>query len=151
MTRGLLGDWYTYQMDYNNLSEEIRKFVDEVSNVAVGYLKKGEMFSPFLASRHDGKNKMNKYQGGSLDKALELAENDIQNLTADICVLTYIDTITLKDKGKESKSTAIIFQIYGMEEDNGYSFALVYKFEGDRFFVANEKVFLGNIRNILIF
>lgn len=64
-----------------------------------------------------------------------------------ITVLLYQDDIELKD----GKITAIISQLYEFDEDNGYSFGLGFKVLKDKIKLSNERVFLGEIRNFLMF
>jgi hypothetical protein len=76
-----------------------------------------------------------------------MAEEEIEDLDEETVVLIYQNKIQLNDGNFD----AIVSQIYNVEEDSGYSFGLIYKIEDAKIKFLNSRIFLGNVRNCLVF
>ncbi|MBB6499899.1 hypothetical protein [Pedobacter cryoconitis] len=136
-------------MEYNNLTPELKETAEKAIDIALDILKtKTEKFHSFVIYG-EKKNKLERFITDSDDDALEQAIEFIEEIddNSSAVVYAYQDEIKLKD-GKEA---AIVMNIYGDEEDNGYSFAQLYRYADNKIQLSDEKLFLGNIRNVLIF
>ena len=76
-----------------------------------------------------------------------MALEEIESLDEETVVLIYKDVIKLNDGSFDG----IISQIYNVDEDSGYSFGLLYKLEDHKISFLNKRVFLGDVRNCLIY
>jgi len=131
-------------MDFEDLEKELQSEVERGEEVAIEYIQSGVQFSPFI---YFGEKNIKKLVADSLDEALEMAEEEIEDIGEETVVLIYKNKITLNDGSFD----AIVSQVYNVDEESGYSFGLVYKIEDNKIKFLNKRVFLGNVRNCLIF
>ena len=135
-------------MKYSELSDRIKSAIEKVENIATEEIAGNSVFHPFLF--YKGKvNNLRRLMVDSIDEAIDLTEELIQDIEEDIdiVILTFKDKIELND----GIFDAIIYQIYDTDEDNGYSYGQIYEIKDGKIVFFNKKIFLGNIRNLLIF
>jgi len=131
-------------MKFIELREDLQKLVLLSEEYAIKHLEQEDTFFPYIFVEE---NKIQRLLIEDLDVAIEEGHDIISDLDIDTGVLVYQDLISFSDGDVE----AIVVEIHDMEEDNGYSFALGFKREGGKLLFLNEHVFIGNIRNCLIF
>ena len=131
-------------MEFVNLKDDLKKSVEQVEEYAVINLQNNMDFSAYISL---GENKIQKIITDSVDEAIEIAQEEIEDLDEETVVFVYKDTIQLTD----GTFDAIITQLFNEDEESGYSYGLVYKIENGKISFLNKHVFLGNIRNCLIF
>lgn len=131
-------------MQYEELEKELQLEIEKAEEIAIGYLQERINYSPFI---YFGDNNIKKFIADSLDEAIELATEEIEGMDEETVVLIYKETIELNDGDFD----AIVSQIYNVNEDSAYSFGLLYKIESDTIKFLNKRVFLGDIRNCLIY
>lgn len=135
-------------MKYSELNNRIKTVVEKAENLAITGISNDIDISPFLVYGGNS-DKIKRLIVDSIDEAIDLTEEELEELEEETntVVLTFKDKISLKDGTFDS----IIYQIYDTDEDDGYSFGQIYKIENGKIVFLNEKVFLGKIRNLLIF
>ncbi|MBT2621198.1 MULTISPECIES: hypothetical protein [Chryseobacterium] len=131
-------------MEFEDLEQELQSEVEKAEEVAIENIQNGINFSPFI---YFGEKSIKKMVADSLDEAIEMAEEEIEDIGEETVVLIYKNNIKLNDGSFD----AIVSQVYNVDEDSGYSFGLVYKIEDSKIKFLNKRVFLGNVRNCLIF
>lgn len=131
-------------MEYSNLRDELKHAVEIAEELAIESIKNNVDFSPYIFS---GDKQIRRFFSDSLEDAIENAIEEIENMEEETVVLIFKDTIALKDGSFD----AIVSQIYNDDEDFGHSFGLLYKIEDNTIKFLNKRVFLGEIRNCLIF
>lgn len=131
-------------MKFTELREDLQKLVLSSEEYAIKCLKQENTFYPYIFI---GENKIQKLLIEDLDLAIEKGQDIISDLDIATAILVYQDIISFRDGDID----AIVVQIHDMDEDDGYSFALGFKRESDKLFFLNEYVFIGDIRNCLIF
>jgi hypothetical protein len=94
-----------------------------------------------------GEKEIKKFKADSLEDAIDIALGEIESLEEVTVVLIYKDVIKLNDGSFDG----IVSQIYNVDEDSGYSFGLLYKIEGNKISFLNKRVYLGDVRNCLVF
>lgn len=135
-------------MEYSNLSKRIKVVVEKVENLVITELVDNSDYNPFLIYGEDS-DKIKRLMVNSIDEAIELAEDEIEIIedNTKTIVLTFKDKIALNDGIFDT----IIYQIYDIDEIDGYSFGQIYNIENDEMVFLNKKIFLGKIRNPLAF
>jgi len=128
-------------MEFEDLEKDLQAEVEKGEEIAIENIQNGVRFSPFI---YFGEKNIKKMIADSLD---EMAEEEIESIDEETVVLIYSNKITLKDGSFD----AIVSQVYNVDEGSGYSFGLVYKIEDNKMKFLNKRVFLGNVRNCLIF
>lgn len=131
-------------MEFEDLEKYLQSEVEKAEEIAIENIQNGVDFSPFI---YFGEKNIKKVIADSLDEAIEMAEEEIEDIQEETVVLIYKNTITLNDGSFD----AIVSQVYNQDEESGYSFGLVYKIEDNKMKFLNKRVFLGNIRNCLIY
>ena len=131
-------------MEFEELETALRSEIEKAEEIAIENIQTGINFSPFIF--FEGKS-IKKFVADSLDDAIDMALEEIENLEAETVVLMYKNIIALNDGSFD----AIVSQIYNVNEDSGYSYGLLYKIEDNKMRFLNERIFLGNVRNCLIF
>ncbi|MDO3425579.1 hypothetical protein QWT87_11830 [Chryseobacterium sp. APV1] len=131
-------------MEFEELEQELQSEIEKAEEIAIENIQNGVDFSPFI---YFGEKNIKKLKADSLDEAIEMAEEEIEDIEEETVVLIYKNNIQLNDGNFD----AIVSQVYNVDEDSGYSFGLVYKIEDNKIKFLNKRVFLGNIRNCLIF
>jgi len=131
-------------MQYGELEKELQLEIEKAEEIAIGYIQKHIDYSPYI---YFGDNNVKKFVADSLYDAIELATEEIEDMDEETVVLIYKETIELNDGNFD----AIVSQVYNVNEDSAYSFGLLYKIESDTVKFLNMRVFLGDIRNCLIY
>jgi hypothetical protein len=131
-------------MEFEELEASLRSETEKAEEIAIVNIQEGINFAPFIY--YPEKN-IKKIVADSLNDALEMAEEEIENLEQDTVILIYRDTVKLNDGSFD----AIISRIYDVNEDSGYSYGLSYKIEDSKLKFLNKRVFLGEVRNCLIY
>ncbi|KAE9526287.1 hypothetical protein [Testudinibacter aquarius] len=131
-------------MEFINLKYDLKKSVEQAEEYAIINLQNNVEFSPYISL---GEKKIQKIIADSVDEAIEIAQEEIENLDEETVVFVYKDTIQLTDETFD----AIITQLFNEDEECGYSYGLVYKIENSKISFLNKHIFLGNIRNCLVF
>jgi hypothetical protein len=137
-------------MEYEKLNVNLKDIAQKALNTALDSLDNGKnTFSPFLIYEKDKKVKLKRFQSGNSAEAFNMALEYIEDMEdAPFAIaLAYMDDVTLKD----GRFPAIMINIYGDEEDSGYSYGQIYKIEAGAIMLLNKIMFLGNIRNALLF
>lgn len=119
-------------------------FIEKAEDIAVESISNNIDFAPYI---YYGIKKIKRMNGDSLGESIKLAEEEIDNMDDETVVLVFQDLVKLND----GSFNAIISQIYNQDEDYGYSFGLIYRIENGMIKFLNKRVFLGNIRNCLVF
>ncbi|WP_108867172.1 hypothetical protein [Aquimarina aquimarini] len=134
-------------MKYSDLDKKLQEAIEKAENIAIENIKEHQSFMPFIL--HGEKmNKVKKIVSKNIDEIIDIAEEEIAEMEdSDIVILIYQDIIRLNDGDVNS----IVSQVYGFEEDSGYSFGLGYRIGKDKIQFLNKRVFLGEIRNFLMF
>lgn len=136
-------------MDYNSIAPQLKRLSEKAIDIALEIVRtEGAKLHPFVIYGNDS-DKLERFIVDSNDEALEAAIEFIEEIEdgSEAVVYVFKDLIQLND----GKFDAIIVQIYGTDEDNGYSFGQLYRVADNKIQLLNEKVFLGEIRNILVF
>lgn len=132
-------------MNFTDLRKDLQQMVVDAEEYAIKSIQESNDFTPYIYTEG---NKLKKIITDDLEEAIETAheiiEEDIEEETA---IFVYNDCIEFKD----GEITAIVLQIFDFNEDFGYSFGLGYNIENNTIKFLNQRVFLGNIRNVLIF
>ncbi|MCX2429426.1 hypothetical protein [Pedobacter sp. GR22-10] len=131
-------------MEFEELETKLQSAIEKAEEVAIENIQVGIDFSPFIIF---DEKEIKKFKADSLDDAIDMALEEIGSLEEETVVLIYKDVIKLNDGSFDG----IISQIYNVDEDSGYSFGLLYKLEDNKISFLNKRVFLGDVRNCLIF
>jgi len=131
-------------MKFEELETKLQSAIEKAEEIAIENIQLGIDFSPFIVFEE---KEIKKFKADSLDDAIDKALEEIESLEEETVVLVYKDVIKLNDGCFDG----IISQIYNVDEDSGYSFGLLYKIENDKISFLNKRVFLGDVRNCLIF
>jgi hypothetical protein len=131
-------------MEFIDLNDNLRQAVEEAEQYAIMNIQSGVTINPYISL---GENKIQKIIAEDIDTAIEVANEEIEDLNTETVVFIYEDTIELAD----GNCQAIVSQLFNEDEDNGYSFGLAYKIEDKKIVFLNNRVFLGNIRNCLVY
>ncbi len=118
--------------------------VEQAEEIAIGYIKNGIKFHPYIFTQD---KKIEKILCDSLDEAIDEAVEKIEAMNDETVVLIFYDKISLKDGNVDT----IVSQIYNEDEDKGYSFGLGYKIEDGNIQFLNRRIYLGDIRNCLVY
>jgi hypothetical protein len=129
-------------MEFIDLHDNLKQAVETAEQYAIMSIQNGVNITPYISL---GENKIQKIIAEDIDTAIEAAQAEIEDLDAETVVFIYNDTLELADGTYE----AIVSQLFNEDEDNGYSFGLAYKIE--KIVFLNKRVFLGNIRNCLVY
>lgn len=131
-------------MKFKELREDLQKLVLLSQEYAIKCLEFDNHFSPYIFIEE---NKIQKLLINDLDIAIEEGQDIISDLDIATGILVYQDIVSFKDGDVD----AIVVQIHDLDEDNGYSYAQGFKRENDRLLFLQEHIFIGNIRNCLVF
>ncbi|WP_312076434.1 hypothetical protein [Chryseobacterium sp.] len=131
-------------MEFKELSNKLQAFTIDAEEYAIKAIQENIKFSPYIFL---GSRKMKKIIAENLDEVVEIATEEIEELEEETVVLIYHDKVKLND----GEFDGIISQIYDIDEDSAYSFGLLYKIESNTINFLNKRVFLGKVRNCLIF
>ncbi|TNH02267.1 hypothetical protein [Testudinibacter sp. TR-2022] len=131
-------------MEFINLKDDLKKSVEQAEEYAIINLQNNVKFSPYISF---GEKKIQKIIADSVDEAIEIAQEEIEDLDEETVVFVYKDKIQLTD----GTFDAIITQLFNEDEESGYSYGLAYKIENGKISFLNKHIFLGNIRNCLVF
>ncbi len=125
-------------MEYITLNNEIKIVIEKAEEIAISNLKNGIEFHSYLIYGKES-DSIKKLISDSIEETIELAEEIIEKIDDDTetVVLIYKEKIELKD----GLFDAIVSQVYNMDEDNGYSYALIYKVENDKIKFLNNHLF----------
>jgi hypothetical protein len=135
-------------MKYQQLESSLQKQTEYAVKMASDLLTKNKSFSPFIIYGKEH-NKIERLIVDSIDKAIDAAVDFIEDIDdgSEMVILCYNEKITLAD----GIIDAIITQIYGVDEESGYSFAHGYKIKEDEIVFLNEAIYLGSLRNCLVY
>lgn len=131
-------------MQYEKLEKALQLEIEKAEEIAIGYIQERINYSPYI---YFGENNIKKFVADSLDEAIETAIEEIEGLDEETVVLIFKEVIELNDGSFD----AIVSQIYNIDEDSAYSFGLLYKLEDNKIMFLNKRVFLGEVRNCLIY
>lgn len=126
------------------LNPNLQAEVEKAEEIAISYILSNIKYSPFISF---GNTHLKKFVADTLDEAIDAAVDEIENLEEETVVLVFHELIRLHD----AKLDGIVSQVYNVDEDTGYSFGLLYKIEEGKIEFLKNRVFLGEIRNCLIF
>lgn len=129
-------------MKFSDLTEKLQKMTTNAEDFAIESLREGAIFSPFIFY---GEKKITRIIANDIGEAIDQAHDVMEDSGEETGIFVYHDVIDLG----EDPFDAIITQIHDEDEDSGYSFALVYRIIDDKIQFLNERVFLGEIRNVL--
>ncbi|MGN7824006.1 hypothetical protein ACTJJB_28030 [Chitinophaga sp. 22536] len=134
-------------MEYTDLSPSLQAAMEKAENIATEQLQSLRDFNPFILCG-ESLDKIERIQSRETDEMFEMAEEIIGEMDdSETTVLTYPDTIMLND----GTFNAIVCQIYNVDEDFGYSFGQIYRIDAGKINFLNKRVFLGEVRNLLVF
>ncbi|MBC9910277.1 hypothetical protein [Chitinophaga varians] len=134
-------------MEYTDLSPSLQAAAVKAENIAVEQIQSLRDFDPFILCG-ESLDKIKRIQTRDTDEILEVAEEIIGEADdSETVVLAYPDTVMLKD----GTFDAIVCQIYNVDEDFGYSFGQIYRIDEGKINFMNKRVFLGEVRNLLVF
>lgn len=134
-------------MEYTHLSPSLQAAAVKAENIAIEQIQSQRDFNPFVLYG-DSLDKLDRIQTRDTDEILEAAEEIIANIDdSETAVLVYQDNIMLND----GTFDAIVCQIYNVDEDFGYSFGQIYRISEGKINLLNKRVFLGEVRNLLVF
>lgn len=135
-------------MEYEKLDQALKTRAEEAINMALDLLSLSLPIMPFILYGQ-ANNKLERFQLDDLEEAIELANEFIDEIEdgTRVAILCYLDMVQLND----GDFKAIIVQVYSTDEDTGYSFAQVYQLIENNIQLSNQKIFLGAIRNVLVF
>jgi len=131
-------------MQFEELETTLQSEIEKAETNAIENIQAGVNFSPFIIF---GEKEIRKFKADSLEDAIDMALEEIESLEEETVVLIYKDVIQLN----EGCFDGIVSQIYNVDEDSGYSFALLYKIEDNKISFLNKRVSLEDVRNCLIF
>jgi len=131
-------------MKFEELEITLQSEVEKAEEIAIKYIQDGINLPPFIIF---GEKEIKKFKADSQDDAIDMALEEIEGLEEETVILIYKDVIKLNDGSFDG----IVSQIYNVDEDFGYSFGLLYKIEDNKISFLNERVYLGDVRNCLIF
>jgi len=131
-------------MEFLELKKELKQAVEQAEEYAIASLQSSNDFFPYIFS---GDKKIKKIIEDTIDDAIEIAHEEIEDMEEETVIFVYKEAIELAD----GKFDAIVTQVFNDDEDHGYSFALIYRIINNKISFLNQRVSLGNIRNVLIF
>lgn len=134
-------------MEYTDLSPSLQAAIAKAENIAIEQIRSQRDFEPFILSG-DPLDAIQRIKTRDMDGILDMAEELLSETDdSETAVLAYKDRISLND----GTFDAIVCQIYNVEEDTGYSFGQIYQIVDGHIRFLNKRVFLGKVRNLLIF
>lgn len=135
-------------MEYLKLNKDLIKQAENAVKIASDFMLKSQFFSPFIIYGKES-NKLERLITDSIDKALDAGVEFIEEIddNSEIVIFCYNEKIKLNDGNLD----AIVTQIYGVDEETAYSFAHGYKIIDKQIVFLNKIIFLGNIRNCLVY
>jgi hypothetical protein len=131
-------------MEFEELPLELKQSVEDAETYAIAATQDNTLFSPYIFL---GSNAIQKIIADDIDEAIEMAQEEIEAMGEETVVFVYRDIVKLADGSFD----AIVTQLFNVDEDNGYSFGLIYKIADDKISFLNKRIFLGNIRNCLVY
>lgn len=129
-------------MKFLDLPKELQQLTQQAEEYAIVAIQNEIEFSPYI---YYPEKKMVKIQAEDIEEAIDTAYDLIEDSEQEKAIFVYHDHIELKD----GLFDAIVTQIHSEDEDNGYSFALIYRYNDNKTEFLNERIFLGGIRNAL--
>lgn len=136
-------------MDYYKISSELKKVFEEAIEIALDTVstENSELHSFVIYGKNS--DKLERFACDSGDEALDAAIEFIEEIDdgSENVVYAFKETIELND----GEFDTIVVHVYGIDEDTGYSFWQLYRVNDHKIQLMNEKVFLGKIRNVLVF
>ncbi|NML39197.1 hypothetical protein HHL17_18500 [Chitinophaga sp. G-6-1-13] len=134
-------------MEYTNLSPSLQAAIEKAENIAIEQIQSQRDFEPFILCG-ELLDEIKRIKTRDTEEILEAAEEIIEDIDdSETAVLVYQDNIMLNDGTFE----AIVCQIYNVDEDFGYSFGQIYRINEGKISFLNKRVFLGEVRNLLVF
>lgn len=135
-------------MIYNDLNDKLKIKIENAEKLAIESISNNNTFSPYIVYGKDMK-KIKRLISNSIDEAIDIAEVVIDEISdeTETAILVYKDKIKLND----GTFNAIICQVYDDDEESGYSFGQIYKIINSKLSFSNERIFLGEIRNLILF
>ncbi|WP_250254285.1 hypothetical protein [Chryseobacterium sp. Marseille-Q3244] len=131
-------------MKFEELNPVLQAEIEKAEEIAIGYIHSNIKYSLFISF---GNTHLKKIIADTLDEAIDAAVDEIENLEEETVVLVFHELIRLNDTNLDG----IVSQVYNIDEDTGYSFCLLYKIQEGKIEFLKNRVFLGEIRNCLIF
>lgn len=136
-------------MNYSNLSPQLSTIAEKAIQIGLDTIstEKNKLYS-FLVYGEQG-SQLQRFVIDSDEEALNTALEFISQMDdlSSAAVYAYKDSITMND----GIFDAITIQIYGIDEEHGYSFSQVYRLSDKSLELLNEKLFMGKIKNALVF
>lgn len=131
-------------MQYEELEKALQIEIEKAEEIAIEYIQESVNYYPYI---YFGENNIKKFKADSLDEAIDMATEEIEGMDEETVVLIFKEIIELNDGSFD----AIVSQVYNVDEDSAYSFGLLYKIEDNKIIFLNKRVFLGEVRNCLIY
>lgn len=135
-------------MKYNDLNDKLKLKIENAEKIAIESIRDNNNFSPYIVYGKD-MHKIKRLISNSIDETIDTAEETIDEICdeTETAILVYKDMVKLND----GTFDAIILQVYDDEEESGYSFGQLYKIIDSKISFLNERIFLGDIRNLILF
>lgn len=134
-------------MEYTDLSPLLQAAFEKAENIAIEQLQSQRDFEPFILSG-ESLDEIKRIKNRDTDEILDMAEEIMEGIDdSETAMLVYPDNIMLND----GTFDAIVCQIYHVDEDFGYSFGQIYRISEGKINLLNKRVFLGEVRNLLVF
>lgn len=131
-------------MKFEELNPTLQAEIEKAEEIAISYIRSNIKYSPFISF---GNTHFKKIIADTLGEAIDAAVDEIENLEEETVVLVFHELIRLNDTNLDG----IVSQVYNVDEDTGYSFGLLYRIKEGKIEFLKNRVFLGEIRNCLIF
>lgn len=134
-------------MEYTDLTPSLQAAIVKAENIAIEQLESQRDFEPFILCG-DTLDTIERIKSRGEDEMFDMAEALLGDMAdSETAILVYKDNIKLNDGTFE----AIVCQLYDMNEDSGYSFGQLYRFGENKIEFLKKRLFLGEIRNLLMF
>ncbi|MBC9933493.1 hypothetical protein [Chitinophaga qingshengii] len=134
-------------MEYTDLTPSLQAAIVKAENIAIDELQSQRDFQPFILCG-DTLDTIERIKTRDEEEMFEIAEELLGDMAdSTTAILVYKDNIKLNDGTFE----AIVCQLYDMNEDSGYSFGQLYRFGENKIEFLKKRLFLGEIRNLLMF
>lgn len=131
-------------MNFNDLRQDLQQIVVDAEEYAIKNIQKSNDFDPYIYIEG---NKLKRIIADDLDEVIDTAHEIIEDIDEETVIFVYSDSLEFKDGVLD----AIIVQVFDSNEDFGYSFGLGYEIKNNIISFLNKRVFMGNLRNVLVF
>lgn len=134
-------------MEIKDFNPDIQKLVNEAFDIALDNITLTGHLTTFVATRNESKKSLTKFNASTKEEAFQAAQEFIEDCNADTAVLAYQSTVRVGDKEHEG----VICQIYDQDMDFGHAYAVLFRKNGNSMEVSDNKIYLGEVRNVLVY